>query len=95
MRLYEPSLLNNAFSTGLYFLAGQDAGPGSAHPLANVWDNGKHPVDELERMMKIRSVALSTFLEKRMPVDMKFKGENHSLPFQQPLAIASKFKEFV
>ncbi len=75
------AILSNAFSRGLYFLAGQDAGPGNAHPLANVWDNGKHPVDELERMMKIHSAALSTFSEKRIPVDMKFKGENHSLPF--------------
>lgn len=64
------SILNKAFSRGLYFLAGQDAGPGSAHPLANVWDNGKHPVDELERMMKIRSIALSSFSEKRIPVGM-------------------------
>ena len=64
------SILKKAFSRGLYFLAGQDAGPGSAHPLANVWDNGKHPVDELERMMKIRSIALSSFSEKRIPMGM-------------------------
>jgi hypothetical protein len=59
-------ILDDAFSRGLYFLAGQDAGAGSAHPLANVWDSGKHPVDELERVMKIRSIALKNFSEKRI-----------------------------
>jgi hypothetical protein len=60
------AILNGAFSRGLYFLAGQDAGSRSAHPLANTWDNGKHPVDELERMMKIRSIALKNFSEKKI-----------------------------
>jgi len=62
------AILNKAFSGGLYFLAGQDAGSSSAHPLANVWDNGKDPVDELERVMKIRAIALRTFTEKRIPI---------------------------
>jgi hypothetical protein len=61
------AILDKAFSRGLYFLAGQDAGPASAHPLANTWDNGKHPVDELERMMRVRAAALDTFSEKRIP----------------------------
>ena len=62
------AILDNAFSRGLVFLAGQDAGQSSAHPLANTWDNGKHPVDELERVMKIRSIALDSFSEKRIRV---------------------------
>ncbi len=62
------AILDNAFSRGLFFLAGQDAGPRSAHPLANTWDNGKHPVDELERVMRIRSIALDSFSEKRIRV---------------------------
>lgn len=62
------AILDGAFSRGLYFLAGQDAGISSAHPLANTWDNGKHPVDELERVMKVRAIALDTFSEKRIPV---------------------------
>jgi hypothetical protein len=49
-------------------LASQDARLGSAHPLANVWDNGKHPVDELERVMQIRSIALDSLSEKRIRV---------------------------
>ncbi len=60
------AILNRAFSHGLYFLASQDAGSRSAHPLANIWDNGKHPVDELERIMKIRSIALKNFSEKKI-----------------------------
>jgi hypothetical protein len=62
------AILDRAFSKGLYFLAGQDARSGSAHPLANVWDNGKNPVDELARVMKIRSIALASFSEKRIPI---------------------------
>jgi len=60
------AILDNAFSGGLYFLAGQDARAGSAHPLAAVWDNGKNPVDELQRIMKIRSKALQTFSKSRI-----------------------------
>jgi len=59
-------ILNSAFSEGLYFLAGQDARSGSAHPLAAVWDNGKNPVDELQRIMKIRSKALQSFSKSRV-----------------------------
>jgi len=62
------AILDNAFSRGLVFLSGQDAGQSSAHPLANTWDNGKHPVDELERVMRIRSIALDSFSEKRIRV---------------------------
>lgn len=62
------AILDKAFSRGLYFLADQDARSGSAHPLANVWDNSQNPVDELERMMKIRSIALKSFSERRIPL---------------------------
>jgi hypothetical protein len=62
------AILDNAFSSGLFHLASQDAGPSSAHPLTATWDNGKHPVDELERVMKIRAIALDGFSEKRIPM---------------------------
>jgi hypothetical protein len=62
------AILENAFSSGLYYLAGRDAGPASAHPLAATWDNGENPVDELERVMKIRATALEGFSEKRIPM---------------------------
>ncbi|MFC1562390.1 zinc-dependent metalloprotease, partial [candidate division KSB1 bacterium] len=57
-------ILSNAFSSGLLFVGGS----GGAHPLTHTWDNGKHPVDELLRMMKVRTVALNTFSEKRIPI---------------------------
>jgi len=62
------AILDRAFSRGLYFLDSQDAGPTSAHPLANTWDNGRHPVDELERVMIIRAAALDSFSERRIPM---------------------------
>ncbi len=61
-------ILDDAFSRGLVFLASQDAGPSSAHPLAATWDNGKDPVNELERLMKIRAIALQDFSQKRIPM---------------------------
>jgi hypothetical protein len=60
------AILENAFSRGLLFIPGQDTGPGGAHPLAAPWVNGKHPVDELERIMKVRSIALRSFSEKKI-----------------------------
>ena len=62
------AILDNAFSSGLIHLAGQDAGPSSAHPLTASWDNGIHPVDELERVMNIRAIALDGFSENRIPM---------------------------
>ena len=47
---------------GLRFLSDQDARPaGSAHPYAHLWDNGKTVVDELNRIIDIRSKALDRF----------------------------------
>jgi len=60
------TILDRALSGGLIFLSGQDAGPGSAAPLAASWDNGTDPVAELERVMKVRDIALRTFSEKRI-----------------------------
>jgi len=59
-------ILDSAFSSGLIYLTDQDAG--GAHPLTHVWDNGSDPADELRRVMKIRSIALDNFSEKKIPV---------------------------
>ena len=59
-------ILDSAFSSGLIYLTDQDAG--GAHPLTHVWDNGSDPADELRRVMKIRSLALDNFSEKKVPV---------------------------
>lgn len=52
---------------GLVFLTDQDAWPqGSSHPLVHLWDNGMSAVDELEHMMKVRSIALMRFSENNI-----------------------------
>lgn len=58
-------ILDSAFRRGLIYLTDQDAG--GAHPLTHVWDNGSDPVDELKRVMKIRSIALDNFSERKIP----------------------------
>ena len=59
-------LLNDAFTSGLYFQPSRDAGPGSASPYAAYWINGVDPVDELNRMMRVRKIALDSFGEHRV-----------------------------
>ena len=64
-------ILDRAFSKGLVFLSSDDVPmsnwlTSSSQPLVARWDNGQDPVDELERVMKIRSIALGSFSEKRI-----------------------------
>ena len=50
---------------GLFFLSDQDARPfGSAHPTTHLWDNGADAVAELDRVMRVRRVALDRFGEE-------------------------------
>ncbi|MEA3420268.1 MAG: zinc-dependent metalloprotease, partial [Acidobacteriota bacterium] len=63
------AILDRAFSRGLLFLTNQDAAPaGGLHPLSNDWDNGLHPVDELIHKLKVRSIALNNFSEKKIRI---------------------------
>ncbi|MBI1768094.1 MAG: zinc-dependent metalloprotease [Bacteroidetes bacterium] len=60
-------IIQNSLKAGLTFLSDQDARPvGGAHPFAHLWDNGSNPVDELNRVMEVRSVALKNFGEKNI-----------------------------
>lgn len=60
-------IIQNSLKVGLTFLSDQDARPlGGAHPYTHLWDNGKDPVDELNRVMEIRSLALKNFGEKNI-----------------------------
>ena len=62
------SILDDAFSRGLLYLTNQDAAPaGGAHPLSNDWDNGTDAVDELVHKLRVRSIALDNFSEKKIP----------------------------
>jgi hypothetical protein len=60
-------IVQNSLKNGLTFLSDQDARPlGSAHPYAHLWDTGKDPVDELNRSLEIRNVALKNFGENNI-----------------------------
>lgn len=60
-------IILSAASRGLIFLSDEDARPqGSAHPKTHLWDNGVSAVDELDRVMKIRSIAIDNFSEKKI-----------------------------
>src|SRR5271156_5975247 len=60
-------ILRDAFSRGLRYLTDQDARPpGSASSQAHLWDSGANPVDELNRLMQVRSAALKRFGENNI-----------------------------
>jgi len=60
-------IIMNAMKRGYFSITDQDARPvGSAHPLTHLWDNGKNPVDELTRVLRIRSLALKRFSENNI-----------------------------
>jgi len=60
-------IVQNSLKAGMTFLSDQDARPlGGAHPYTHLWDNGKDPADELNRVMGIRDVALKNFGEKNI-----------------------------
>jgi Met-zincin/Domain of unknown function (DUF5117) len=53
-----------AFAAGQRYLTDQDARPvGSASGVAHLWDSGSNPVDELNRLMRVRAAALARFGE--------------------------------
>ena len=42
---------------------------GMAHPLSNQWDDGVNPIDQLDKLMKIRRNLLNNFSEKAIQKD--------------------------
>ncbi|MBV8830863.1 MAG: zinc-dependent metalloprotease [Acidobacteriaceae bacterium] len=60
-------IITDAAAHGLTFITDADSRPpGSAHPQSHLWDNGPNAVDELERLLKIRSIALDRFGENNI-----------------------------
>ena len=56
------AILEQARQQGLRYISDQDARPrGGAHQLAHLWDNGKDPSQELQRVMEVRKLAIDNF----------------------------------
>ncbi|MCB0612250.1 MAG: zinc-dependent metalloprotease [Phaeodactylibacter sp.] len=62
------NVLQETIGTGLKFISDEGARPAAGgHPYAHLWDNGPSPVEELERVMKVRQKALEGFGEGNIP----------------------------
>ena len=60
-------IIQNSLKAGLTFLSDQDGRPlGGAHPYTHLWDNGKDPAEELNRVLEIRAVAMRNFGENNI-----------------------------
>ncbi len=60
-------ILDETIEQGFKYVADMDArSPSTAHPDGNLWDNGSDAVAELERLMKVRSIALQRFSERNV-----------------------------
>ncbi len=60
-------ILMEGFGRGLRYLTDQDARPvGSSSSVAHLWDAGSNAVDELNRLMQVRAVALKKFGENNI-----------------------------
>ena len=61
-------IIYKTISSGLMYISDEGARPlGSAHPYAHLWDNNSNPVDELDRIMRVRKIALDNFSENDIP----------------------------
>ena len=53
-------IIENASKNGLGFISDSDSRPiGSAHPFSHLWDNGDLPYKELDKLIKVRQLALN------------------------------------
>lgn len=65
---YLDELIEENHKNGLKFITDQDARPiGGLHPYAHLWDNGKDPVSELNRMGELRTFALNRMGTNSIP----------------------------
>ena len=64
-------IIEEAVNKGLYFLSDSDSRPvGSANPFSHLWDNGEFPYKELDKLLKVRDLAL-----KNIDLDNLVDGE--------------------
>ena len=62
------AILSEAAEQKIAFIIDEDARvPGSAHPAANLWDNGTDAIVRLNELLDIRSIALQQFSEAVVP----------------------------
>lgn len=62
------TILDEAAEAQMIFMSDSDARPaGAAHPLANLWDNGTDPLQQLEHVMQVRRIALDQFDASSLP----------------------------
>jgi hypothetical protein len=62
-------IILDAAHEGNIFITDADSRPlGSAHPKSHLWDNGSDAVAELQRLLKVRRIALDRFGEDNIPV---------------------------
>jgi hypothetical protein len=55
-------IIQEGIASGMLFISDADArGPGAAHPLANLWDNGNDPVAMLRHEIQVRRIGLADF----------------------------------
>jgi hypothetical protein len=60
-------ILLDGYGRGLRYLTDQDARPASSSSsVAHLWDSGAYAVDELNRLMQVRTAALRRFGEKNI-----------------------------
>ncbi|HEX9637290.1 MAG TPA: zinc-dependent metalloprotease [Acidobacteriota bacterium] len=63
------AIIRENLERGYLFLADADARPeGAAQPLANLWDNGSDPVEQLRQTAEVRRIALERFGEHNIAV---------------------------
>jgi len=75
------NILDEARTNGLLYITDRHArGNASAHPLANLWDNGADPVDMLNQTMAVRARALADFGPHVLAAEQPASGLRQVLP---------------
>jgi len=79
-------ILKETYDSGLNFVADRHSrgdsyavSAGPAHSRGSLWDNGADPVDELNRMMKLRAVVLAQFSERNIRIGRPMASIEDSL----------------
>ena len=61
-RTFLNEVISKATSEGLQFITDSDArAQGGAHANAHLWDNGRNAVEELDHILKVRSLGIKNF----------------------------------